>query len=307
MMTSLLPPPEDGLHLVALFGQPVSHSLSPAMHNAAFDALNLPFRYQAMEVFKTDLPKAVSWVRSGQLAGANLTIPHKKQAVSLVDRLGPVATVSGAVNTLVLENDTLVGYDTDGPGYLADLSKSTGFDPQGRRVILLGAGGAARAVATSLAHGGCASIVVAARRTEAAAELAHHLEKHTDTSIRQLGHDPLWEEDTKPDLVINATPLGLQLSEGSIQWAETRREIEQWLPPTAPEHTLFSDLIYTPSHTPFLEAGVNRGSQVHGGLGMLLHQGALGFAKWTGEAAPIEVMEKALKDGLARRSSSETN
>jgi len=277
------------------------------MHNAAFKAMDLPFHYGILEVSKAELSDAISWIRTGRLAGANLTIPHKQHAVSLVDRLGPVASVSGAVNTLVMEEGELVGYDTDGPGYLADLSRQQGFRPHGSRVVLLGAGGAARAVATALAQEGCASLVIAARRPDAATELAQHLAKDTETSARQLGHDRLWDSETAPTLVINATPCGLQQIEGTADWEDTQREIERWLPEGEAKTTLFSDLIYTPAHTPFLDAGATRSGKTHGGLGMLLHQGALGFTRWTGQEAPIQVMEEALKKALRDRISSSTN
>jgi shikimate dehydrogenase len=257
-------------------GSPVRHSLSPAMHNAAFAALGLDWAYVAFEVRPGDVPAALAGARALGLGGLSVTIPHKGAVASEVDELSAAARAVGAVNTVVpLADGRLRGDNTDGAGFLASLADE-GFDPRGRRCLVVGAGGAARAVVYALAQAGAAEVAVVNRsqdRAESAAALA--------ASAGRVGAPA---DAAAADLVVNATPLGLAGSD------------PRTLPPGSAHlgpGQLVVDLVPNPAETPFLVAARDRGARVAGGLGMLVHQGALAFELWTGRAAPVAVMRAA--------------
>jgi shikimate dehydrogenase len=282
LLTPSLPAlPGAHTRLAAVIGSPVRHSLSPAMHNAAFRAAGLDWIYVALEVAPGEVPAALAGARALHLGGLSVTIPHKEAAAAAVDELSPSAQAVGAVNTVVpAGGGRLRGENTDGAGFLASLGDE-GFDPAGRRCLVVGAGGAARAVIHALAGAGAAEVVVVNRspaRAEAAAALAGDRGR-TGTSADVGG----------ADLVVNATPLGL-----------TGVDID-----TLPVDTdllgpgqLLLDLIPNPAVTPLMRAARARGARAAGGLGMLVHQGALAFELWTGQPAPVAVMRVAAVGAL---------
>ena len=280
-----LSPPEQFI----LLGHPVAHSLSPAMHNAAFAALEMHRNYALADVLTDEFPQAMERLRRGEWAGANVTIPHKQRAHQHVDSHDLHATQSGSVNTIIASDGALVGHDTDGPGLIHALQVGQDFDARGARCVVLGAGGAANAVVSALATAGARTLTVLARRPEEARKQPGILRAGADVGI--LGAMDSWPSEV--DLVVHATPVGLGLSEESDRFASTVAICARWLPRNLPPTTLFVDLIYTPRNTAFLTAAARHGMRLEDGLGMLVAQAQLAFQLWTGHSAPEGVMQEA--------------
>jgi shikimate dehydrogenase len=257
--------------VVGVIGDPVGHSRSPAMHNAALAALGLDWVYVALPVARGDGAAAVRAVTTLGLAGLNVTMPHKADAAAACDDLSPEASALGAVNTVVNAGGTLVGHSTDGDGFLRALDDE-GITSAGQRVLVIGAGGAARAITYALGRVG-AHVTVAARRSEAARRAAALAPDADATGLDGIAVEGF-------DVVVNATPLGM---DGEV-------------PPfdTAELHAgqFVYDTVY-PIETPLLGEARARGLRAAGGLGMLVHQGALSFSLWTGVAPPLDVMRAA--------------
>lgn len=305
-------PPEGGqwtpgarTRLAAVMGDPVRHSISPAMHNAAFRALGLDWAFLAFEVPEGQALAALAGARALGVDGLSVTMPHKSHVAAGVDRLTPSAQAVGAVNTVVRRaGGVLEGDNTDGSGLLDALRFDEGFDPAGRRCLVVGAGGAGRSVVRALGEAGAAEVVVVNRnpdRAEAAAALAG--------GVGRLGSPG---DAAGVELVVNATPLGMERSAaGEVVAVDGRPLGPQTLPAstsgTVPLDTvhlgpgqLVVDLIYNPPLTPFLELARERGATVVNGLGMLIHQAARAFRLWTGEDPPMAVMSAAAVAALAR-------
>ena len=260
--------------LACVIGWPVAQSLSPAIHNAAFEALALDWTYVPLAVRPGAIEEGMGLVRELGVEGANVTMPHKQSVLPFLERLEGDAKTLRAVNTIVREGDALVGFNTDGPGFLTAIDDEAAFDPAGKRALVLGAGGAARAVAVALARAG-ASVRVAARRAEQAAEVVS-LAPDIDTST--------WGDGDPADVIVNATPLREGLPLASLSFGPG---------------VLAVDLIYLPPSTEFVLAAKAAGATALDGLGMLVHQAALSFRLWTGLGAPIEVMMKAARAAVA--------
>jgi shikimate dehydrogenase len=258
--------------LAGIIGDPVRHSLSPAMHNAAFHALGLDWAYLAFEV-----PEGQG--RALGLVGLSVTMPHKAAVLTAVDRLSPVAAALGAVNTVVRRaGDVLEGDNTDGAGFLDAIRQDEGFDPAGRRCLVVGAGGAARAVVKALADAGAAAVVVANRtptRAAAAAALAGPVGR-----VGELG------DTDEADLVVNATSVGM--GDGNFPFD----------PGLLARGQLVADIVYHPSPTPLLVAASAAGATTVGGLGMLVHQAGHAFRHWTGREPPLVAMRDAAMSEL---------
>jgi shikimate dehydrogenase len=261
--------------LAAVVGSPVRHSLSPVIHNAAFGHLDLNWTFVACEVAAGQGAAALAAARTLGLGGLSVTMPHKEAAAEAADRLSPTAARLRAVNCVVVtEEGELVGENTDGAGFVDTLRIDGGFDPAGKRCVVLGAGGAARAVILALAEAGAEEVVVVNRtpaKGEAAAELAG--------PVGSVHADPTTVE---ADLLVNATPLGMGADGRSPVPAEV-------LGP----HMVVADLVYHPLETPLLAAARAAGAVPLDGLGMLVHQAAHAFAHWTGQVAPVPVMRAA--------------
>lgn len=278
-----------------IFGHPVEHSFSPAMHNAAFDAAGLDYTYVPFPVEPGNLPAAVGAVRALGLAGVNVTIPHKKAVLPLLDDLSEEARLIGAVNTIVNRSGRLYGDNTDGRGFLRSLKERAGFDPAGKTALILGAGGAARAVAVQLALAGARNLLLANRSAERAAELAGFISGKTGVELEVVPW-PEGEEEVLPgealresDLVVQTTPLGMHPHISKT----VPLSFELFRP-----GQVACDLVYNPVETLFLRDAGRAGAVAVDGLGMLLYQGALAFELWTGKPAPVEVMRKALEEVL---------
>ena len=287
--------------LAAVIGDPVRHSLSPVLHNAAFAALDLDWVYVALPVQPGDGGRAVAAMSTLGIDGLNVTMPHKAAVAEAVDRCSPVAARLGAVNTVVRTADGLLGESTDGEGFLTALRVDEGFDPDGARCLVVGAGGAARAVVLALAEAGATEVVVVARREVAASAAA--------SLAGPAGRRGAAEEADGCALVVNATPLGMDAVvvelPGAGPGAGTTPGAAPELP--VPERCVgpgqvVVDLVYQPMRTPFVEAARARGAVAVNGLGMLIHQAALSFRLWTGEVPPLEVLSAAALAELARRS-----
>ena len=270
--------PAASTRLVALLGWPTDHSLSPAMHNAAFAHDGLDLVYVAMPTPPEALRTVVAGLTAIGAMGANVTVPHKRAVIDLCDEVTAEAQLVGAVNTLVWDDRRLMGDNTDAVGLQHDLEDAMGERPAGRAVVL-GTGGAARAVAVAVARLGC-SLVVVGRRSAAAtdvAAVAAGLGVHAET-VALVDGDGVSRAVAAADLVVNATPLGLRGESLPAPFmAATAGQVAY-------------DLVYNPATTPFLAAARARGAGAHNGLGMLVWQAAAAYERWTGRPAPVEVM-----------------
>ncbi len=264
---------------VGLIGWPVEHSRSPAMHNAAFEALGLDWRYILLPTPPDQVGTVVARIRSGELQGANVTIPHKQAVMPFLDEIDPAAQAVGAVNTIVRQADRLIGYNTDTYGFKRALIE-TGITVKDRPCAVLGAGGSARAVIYVLRELG-AHITVYARDIEKARAL------HVD--CRAL--ETLSEIDPTTALIVNTTPVGLSPNVEASPWPDHV---------SFPVNTLIFDLLNNPPRTKLMQQAERAGLRAVNGWNMLVYQGAAAFEKWTGIEPPIEVMHHALSEGMAR-------
>jgi shikimate dehydrogenase len=285
--------------LVGLIGWPVSHSVSPAMHNAAFAALGMDWRYVPLPV-NPALPGAVGdavrGMRAMGMRGINVTVPHKQAVLPFLDHIAPAAQAMRAVNTVIVEADgSLTGDNTDAPGFIADL-RSHGVDPAGQHALVLGAGGSARAVVYGLAQAGVQRITVANRRIERAHQLLEDLRPYLGAipCAAVALPDGLVEVADAP-LIVNCTSLGMTPHVETTPWP---REL-----PLRPGQTVY-DLVYNPPDTLLLQQARQQGARAIGGLGMLIWQGALAFERWTGRPAPVEVMRAAAEEQMRTNISS---
>ena len=263
--------------LAAVIGDPVRHSLSPAIHNAAFQALGLDWVYVALEVPAGHGRGAVRAMRVLGIDGLNVTMPHKSDVARAVDRLSPTAAALGAVNTIVRVGGDLVGESTDGEGFVRTLRDDEGVDPAGKRFLVVGAGGAARAVVKAVADAGAAEVIVAARRSRPATTCA--------ALAGAIGRVGSADEAGDVDIVVNATPVGMGEVVAFPGTAETPVEPDRLGP-----GQLVADLVYEPLVTPLVAAARARGVAAVNGVGMLVHQAAVAFRLWTGEDAPLTAM-----------------
>jgi shikimate dehydrogenase len=274
-----------GATLVAgVMGWPIAHSLSPAIHNAAYEALGLDRVYVALPVPPGEVPAAVRGLVAMGFVGANVTMPHKDAAAEAVDRLTDDAARLRAVNSIQVLPDGTLGANTDAPGFGRFLERDAGFVAAGTTALLFGAGGAARACALALARAGAARLVVALREPARVAALAAALEGFS-VDVEAIAFEDAAHEHV--DLIVNATPLG-------------GHDEELPLPPVR-SSTLAVDLLYQPATTPLQAAVRAAGGAAFGGLGHLLHQAALSFELWTGQPAPMEAMSAAALAAIGRR------
>jgi shikimate dehydrogenase len=261
--------------VVGVMGYPVAHSLSPRLHNAAFAALDLDWVSVGFAVPAGRAAVALAGARALGIAGLSVTMPHKEEVAAAVDSCSPTAARLGAVNCVVADGDGWHGDNTDGAGLLAALARSHGFAPGGARCLVVGAGGAARAVIAALADAGAAQVVVVNRTADRAAAAA--------ALAGPAGRTGAVEDVAGCDLVVNATPAGMgDVADGPSDWPVDPDRLEPG--------QLVVDLVYHPPETPWLAAAATRGARTVNGLGMLVHQAALQVERWTGRTAPVEAM-----------------
>lgn len=280
--------------LVGLVGWPVSHSLSPVMHNAAFKDLNLNWQYVPLPVPPDAVADAVRGLAALGLCGANVTVPHKQTVMRFLDEIDPGAQAIGAVNTIVVHRPAapesgstrLVGHNTDWTGFLADLL-ARGVGVAGRDCLVLGAGGAARAIVYGLAKGGGKVDILARRRVQAdrlLTEIGAALPEVTLRSGALASLDKAIDRMSSP-LIVNSTPLGMHPNESASIWP---RELP------FPNGAFIYDLVYNPPFTRLMRRAQEEGHPSANGLGMLVHQGAKAFELWTGYWPDVEKMKRSI-------------
>lgn len=270
--------------IVAILGDPVAHSRSPAMHNAAFRALDLPWQYVAHRVASRDLKAAVEAIRALGYRGANVTVPHKERIIRWLDELRPAAARIGAVNTIIRRGERLIGENTDAEGFRRAISE-LGFRARGKSVLVVGAGGSARAVIYALSRSGIGEIRVANRTRSRALALRKLLSDRPriafEAGALERASDPAWLSGA--DLIVQTTSIGLDGK--SLPPVDLRRTRDD---------CVVYDLVYGPRETPFVRAARRLGRTAADGRRMLLHQAALAFLLWTRRRPPLEAMATAL-------------
>ncbi len=274
--------------VIGVIGYPVRHSFSPPMHNAVIEALGLDLVYVPFEVAPDDLADAVRGFRAAGLLGFNATIPHKEGLLTLVDVATPAARLTGTVNTVHFDGDRIIGDSTDGPGFVAGLA-AAGCEVAGRRVVLLGAGGSARAVSLALVRHGVAAVHIL-NRTAARADTLVELLCRQRAGVAQAG--PLDAGlAAEADLVVNTTSVGMAPRVDEEPLHLERLRPDAWV----------VDIIYNPLRTRFLARAAELGAHCLNGVDMLVHQGALSFRRWTGVEPPVDIMRTVLQTELERR------
>jgi len=278
--------PDNGDILLGVMGDPIAQSKSPIMHMAALRALGIPGAYVPLHVAPDKLGDAVEAIRTLGFRGVNVTIPHKVAVMSYLDALDESARDVGAVNTIVNNSGILTGYNTDGIGYVRSLKAEAISDLSGARIMIIGAGGAARGITAALLQEAPSSITIANRTAGRAQELAEEWSSRgniTGTTLEQAERmlDGM-------DVIINTTSVGMypHTEEIPIDISQCR------------EGTIVSDLIYNPLRTRLLQESLERGCRIHGGLGMFVYQGAYALEYWTGRPAPTGIMRQTILDCL---------
>ncbi|MDO8869710.1 MAG: shikimate dehydrogenase [Methanobacteriaceae archaeon] len=270
-------------NIVGLIGDPVEHSMSPPMHNAAFEYLGLDFAYVPFNVKTTALGEAIKCASALGIKGLNVTIPHKTNVLEFLDVVDNPAELIGAVNTIKFVNGKIIGYNTDGIGAVRALEEVV--QVKNKKVVLAGAGGAARAVTFQLILSGIESITIINRTLEKALKLKNEIESKIDSNIFYGNLEILEKEISKADILINTTPIGMYphtndkpLANASMMHSDL----------------VVNDLVYNPMETVLLKEAEKAGAKSVSGLKMLLYQGAEAFKIWTGQEPPVDIMEKTL-------------
>ncbi|MCW3977448.1 MAG: shikimate dehydrogenase [Candidatus Bathyarchaeota archaeon] len=272
-----------------IIGDPVEHSLSPVMHNAAFEELNLDLVYVAFRVRREELREAIVGARNLDVLGLNVTMPHKKAVLKHLDEIDSTARSIGAVNTILNKEGRLIGYNTDGIGVLKAL-KENGITPNGKKLLLLGAGGAGKAIAFHVAHA-VEELVILNRTPLKAKKLAEILRKESNKKIdgKGLSTETICEELKDTDVLINATSVGMH------------PDVCQTLvsPSLLKPDLCVMDIIYNPLETKLAKDAKAVGAKVISGVEMLVYQGAASFEIWTNHPAPVKVMKQAVLNKLS--------
>lgn len=272
--------------IYGLIGYPIAKSLSPAMHNAAFRKLKLNAVYVLFETQKNDFPRAVKKMKLMNIRGFNVTVPYKEEIIPLLDKLDEQARAIGAVNTVLNNKGSLIGYNTDASGFIASLKKEIGLEPENKNIFVIGAGGAARAIGFALAKGKARSITfydsICSRAEKLAGDIGKIFKVCRVGAIDSIkSAEQMFKESS---LLVNASTCGMKASDPLP--IDVR---------CLPKGIAVYDIIYNPTPTKLVKAAKAKGLRATNGLGMLLYQGALAFEIWTGRRAPIEVMLGALK------------
>lgn len=270
--------------LVGVFGHPVAENPTVVMLDAAFKEMKLQWRYLTIEVLPEDLEDAVKGLKAFNMKGINLTIPHKVEVLKYLDEIRPDAKLMGAVNTVVNKNGRLIGENTDGKGFMRSLTQDGGVNPEGKNIVILGAGGAARSISVELALAGAGKITLVNRSARRGTELADLLKNNTRSGISFVEWKGEYTIPEDTDILINSTSIGLYPNTSDkpdITYSSIKKAM------------VVCDVIPAPS-TVFLELARKQGAATLDGLGMLVYQGAIGFKLWTGLEAPVQAMHDAL-------------
>ncbi len=275
--------------IYGLIGYPVEHSFSPAMHNAAFGALNIDAEYRLFPLKEDELKGFFADLKKNNIFGLNVTIPYKEKVITFLDKISSEAKLIGAVNTIRFGQNRLDGFNTDGAGFLQHLTQDLRFAPTGKNIAVVGAGGAARAVCVYLSKEKPKSIFIYDVDKSKAETLVNHLKVHFN-NIEFRWADSIEELNIKNcNLLINAAGVGMKETDACLLDRKLIRE-----------DLLVYDLIYNPKETKLLKIAKEKGALVSNGLGMLLYQGVAAFELWTGQKAPVEVMRKALIEATSK-------
>jgi len=287
---------------IGLIGYPLKHSISPYFQQAALDYYQLDIRYEAWETSPTQLQDIVNDLRKAQNVGANVTVPYKEAVLPLLDEVNDLASSIGAINTIVKKDDRLLGFNTDAYGFIEALDKEVHFDPEGKQVVILGAGGAARAVGSALVQRKVASLAITDGISERARALAENLVRYIkEASPSSKDSEPditafQWQSLSSAktfdncDLIVHCTTIGMK---HSSQEGQSPLSLE-----VIPRSVLVYDLVYNPWPTPLLRLAQTAGANILGGLPMLVYQGAASFKLWTGREAPVAIMFDKAKEIL---------
>jgi shikimate dehydrogenase len=273
--------------LVGVFGHPVAENPTIVMQEAGFKALGLNWRYLNIEVFPEDLERAVQGLRAMNFAGINCTIPHKVAVLEFLDEVAPDARVMGAVNTVRREGDKLIGENTDGKGFIRALTEDAKLEVRGKKVVVLGAGGAARAMTVELAFNGASHITIVNRDETRGEALVKLLNEKTPVKAEFVHWTEAYVVPADTDILANATSIGLYPN------TSDRPSLEY---DSIKPNMIVCDVIPNPPYTPFLQEAQARGARILDGLGMLVYQGAIAFKMWTGFEPDVRVMREALKN-----------
>jgi shikimate dehydrogenase len=271
--------------LVGVFGCPIDENPTGVMEEAGFAAKGLDFRYITIKVNEGDLGVAVQGLRAMNMRGINLTIPHKVAVLQYLDELSEAAAIIGAVNVVVNKDGKLWGENTDGKGFLTSL-KDAGVSVQGKTVTVLGAGGAARAIAVESALAGADKIIIVNRNAQRGQALVDLLKEKTPAAVEYVPWQGAIAVPAGTHILVNATSVGL------FPHVDQKPEINY---DSITAEMVVTDVIFNDPNSLFLQEAARRGAQTINGLGMLVNQGALNFTLWTGEEAPLEVMTEVLK------------
>lgn len=275
--------------LVGVLGYPVAENPTGVMQEAAFRSAGLNWRYMTIQVKPDDLADAMRGVRAFGMRGVNLTIPHKVEVMQYLDEIAPDAEKIGAVNTIRRVGDHLIGENTDGKGFLRGLHVDAHFDPAGKRVVILGAGGASRAVSTELVLAGAAELIIVNRTQQRGEEMVSDVRYRTDAAISLVPWKETFVVPPDVDLLVNATSIGLYPNVDAMPDVNLER---------AKNDLLVCDVVFNPPETRFLRVARERGLPTLDGLSMLVYQGVIAFELWTGRDAPEAVMKAALRQAL---------
>ena len=278
---------------IGIIGFPIGHSISPVFQQAALDYCALDATYSAWEVHPELLPEFVAGLRSPDTMGINVTVPHKEAILAHLDHIDDWAHAAGAVNTIVNHNGLLTGYNTDGGGFLKALEEHDHFSSNGRSVLILGAGGAAKGVALALVRRGVARMTIANRTLARAEQLAKLVEDqglHVEAIPLLDRGQALVDASARCDLLVNCTTMGMKHGPDELGTPLLAQHI--------PPETLVYDLVYNPPETPLLREATRAGAATLGGLPMLVYQGAASFELWTGRVAPVDIMLRSAEVAL---------
>ena len=282
---------------LGIIGYPIGHSMSPVMFRAAMAECGLDISYDAWEVSPENLEEFLDEVRGsdGEILGFNATVPHKEAVMAAMDNVSAEAEMAGAVNTVVNDNGILHGINTDGVGFVRALWEEAEFEFEGSRVLVIGAGGAARGVAVAMAGEGVEEMTIANRTPERAEKLAVDLKRYFEGEVRaiSLSSDDLVLAAESSNLIVQSSTMGMLHTSSAEDSPLASAEI--------PSGVVVYDLVYNPPETPFMREAARAGAQVYGGLSMLVYQGAIGFEAWTGQPAPVEAMFDAARMQLAKK------
>ncbi|OGC06530.1 shikimate dehydrogenase [candidate division WOR-1 bacterium RIFOXYD2_FULL_36_8] len=275
-----------------LIGYPLGHSISPAMHNAAFKALGIDAEYSLYEVRPEELGDEVDDFRGNDYLGFNVTVPYKCDLMRYVDDVTKLADLIGAINTVVNRDDKLIGYNTDGPAFIQSLNEDGNFDPKDKIAVVLGAGGAGRAVSVMLAESKAKKIIISDVISEKAEELAGYINAELHCKCKFIPIDGIGGIIKEAQLLVNSSPIGMY------------PKVEEIPLPYDCElhsHLVVYDLVYNPRESRLLKKAKEAGAKAISGLGMLVRQGALAFSIFTDEEPPIEIMWEAAEKALINR------